>query len=149
MMEATMTDEERRAIEWDCTRLISLYANRTDRRAWEEVAALYTEDGLMARPTAPDDPIIGRQALLTAFRARPPRVTRHVCADIVVTVESARAASAESVVLIFTGEPDPAGGLPSRDAGPPMVGEFHDRLVLTNEGWRFSERRGRLSFSLG
>lgn len=144
-----MTAEERRAIEWECTRLINLYANRNDRRAWEEVVALYTVNGLMARPTAPDDPIVGQDALLAAFRARPPSATRHVCANIVVTVESASAASAESVILLFTGKLDPDGGLPSRDAGPPLVGEYRDRFELTDEGWRFSERRGRLSFKLG
>lgn len=130
-----MNEAERRAIEWECTRLVNLYALLNDAGRWDEVAALYAEDGLMTRPTAPDAPIVGRDAILTAFKARPPRVTRHVCANIVIDVESATAARGSSAMLLFT----------SAD-GPPLVGGFEDRFVLTEKGWRFAERRGTLTF---
>jgi hypothetical protein len=130
-----MTDEERRAIEWECTRLINLYANLNDEARWEEAAALYAEDGLMTRPTAPDAPIVGREALLAAFLARPPRTSQHVVGNIVVEVESETKASANSAILLFTSK-----------EGPPLVGTYRDRFVLTDEGWRFSERRGTLTW---
>jgi hypothetical protein len=141
-----MSPEQRRAIEWECTRLVNLYALLNDEARWDEVAALYAEDGLMTRPTAPDAPIVGRKALLASFRGRPPRASRHVCANIVVDVESETSASASSVILLFTGSLDPEGGLPVRDEGPPLVGTYRDRFVLTGDGWRFAERRGGLSF---
>lgn len=144
-----MSPEQRRAIEWECTRLVNLYALLNDEARWDEVAALYAEDGLMTRPTAPDAPIVGREALLASFRSRPPRASRHVCANIVVDVESETRASASSVILLFTGRLDPEGGLPFRDEGPPLVGTYCDRFVLTHEGWRFAERRGGLSFRSG
>lgn len=131
-----MTPEERRAIEWDCTRLINLYVNLNDQARWEEVAALYAEDGLMTRPTAPDAPIVGREALLASFLARPARISQHVCANIVIEVESATAASGYSVILLFTSK-----------EGPPLIGYYRDRFALTAEGWRFSERRGGLTFA--
>ncbi|MEI9852363.1 MAG: hypothetical protein WDN24_17610 [Sphingomonas sp.] len=31
-----MTDEKRRAIEWECTRLINLYANLNDQARWRK-----------------------------------------------------------------------------------------------------------------
>jgi hypothetical protein len=130
-----MTDDERRAIEWECTRLINLYANLNDEARWEEAAALYAEDGLMTRPTAPDSPIVGREALLASFLARPPRTSQHVVGNIVVEVESADSASAKSVILLFTGK-----------EGPPLIGSYRDRFVRTREGWRFSERRGALTW---
>ena len=139
-----MTDEERRAIEWDCTRLINRYAALNDQGRWEEVVALYAEDGLMTRPTAPDAPIVGREALLAAFLSRPPRASRHIVANIVVSVEDAVSASAFSMILLFTGALAEDGSLPV--TGPPLVGEYRDRFVLTPDGWRFSERRGALSF---
>jgi len=142
-----MNPEARRAIEWECTRLINHYANLTDEGRWEEVAALYAEDGLMTRPTAPDDPVRGREALLAAFRARPPRVSRHICANIVVTVENEKEASAISSILLFTGSSGEGGGPARPDEGPPLVGAFRDRFILTAEGWRFSERRGSLTFA--
>jgi hypothetical protein len=141
-----MNPEERRGIEWECARLINLYANLNDEGRWDEVAALYTEDGLMTRPSAPDEPIAGREALLASFRARPPRASRHFCANIVVTVESATEASAHSNILLLTGKAEAGGGLPLLDDGPPLVGEYRDRFALTADGWRFAERRGSLSF---
>lgn len=129
-----MTEHERRAIEADCARLIALYANLNDEARWEEVAALYAEDGLMTRPTAPDAPIVGRAAILAAFQARPPRKTRHVCSNVVIDVDDHASARGTSAMVLFT------------EGGAPLAGSFHDRFVLTAEGWRFAERRGSLAW---
>lgn len=130
-----MPPDASRAIEWECARLINLYAQLNDAARWEEVAALYAADGSMTRPTAPDAPIIGRDAILAAFQSRPARTTRHICSNIVIDVETATAARGSSAMLLFT----------AADA-PPLVGGFEDRFVLTGEGWRFAERRGTLTF---
>lgn len=130
-----MTDDERRAIEWECAHLVARYANLNDSGQWDAVAALFARDGRMARPTAPDDVIEGRAAILAAFRARPPRVVRHVCANVTIDVESPTSARGESAMVHWASA-----------AGPPLVGSFHDRFVLTDEGWRFAERRGSLTF---
>ena len=130
-----MKAKDRRAIEHDCARLIALYANLNDEARWDEVAALYAEDGVMVRPTAPDAPTVGRDAILAAFKARPPRTTRHVCSNVVIDVENSDAARGVSAMLLFTG------------AAEPLVGSFHDRFVLTADGWRFAERRGSLLFT--
>lgn len=129
-----MTTGKRRAIEQDCARLIALYANLNDEARWEELAALYSDNGCMTRPSAPDAEIRGRGAILAAFLSRPPRQTRHICSNIVIDVLSGSEARGTSAMLLFTGE------------GPPLVGSFHDQFVLTDLGWRFSERRGSLSF---
>jgi len=126
---------ERQAIEWECARLISLYALLNDEARWEEVAALYAPDGLMTRPTAPEAPIVGREAILAAFKSRPPRTTRHVCSNIVIDVDDANSARGRSAMLLFTAADQ-----------PPLVGGFDDRFMLTDEGWRFAERRGYLTF---
>jgi hypothetical protein len=123
-----------RAIEHDCARLVARYANRNDAADWDAVAALYAPGGRMARPTAPDDWITGRDAILAALLARPARTTRHVCANVEIAVVDADTALGESAMLLFTGD------------GPPKVGSFLDRFVRTHEGWRFAERRGFLTF---
>lgn len=130
-----MTAEERRAAEHDCARLIALYANLNDEARWDEVAALYAEDGVMVRPTAPDAPILGREAILAAFKSRPPRTTRHICSNVVITVESEDTATGVSAMLLFTG------------AAAPFVGSYRDKFVRTAEGWRFAERLGSLTFT--
>ncbi|MBC2651190.1 nuclear transport factor 2 family protein [Novosphingobium flavum] len=121
--------------EREIERAILDYAAWNDSGAWEKVAALYSADGRMSRPTAPDDFIVGREAILAAFLARPPRTTRHICANIRITLDGSDHARADSQILLFTG-PDQA----------PLVGTYADRLVHTADGWRFAERRGSLDF---
>jgi ketosteroid isomerase-like protein len=117
--------------------LITRYAALNDAGDWDGVAALYTDDGRMSRPTAPDDFIAGRAAILAAFRARPLRATRHIVANVLVTLDSETEARASSQILLFTG---------ISDGGGPLVGTYRDRLTRTNSGWRFVERRGSLDF---
>ncbi len=118
-----------------CERLILDYVALNDAAQWEALAALYTADGRMSRPTAPDDFIEGRDAILAAFQSRPARTSRHICANIRVTIESDQRARATSQILLFT----------SAD-GPPLVGTYADNMKLTGSGWRFTERRGSLDF---
>jgi hypothetical protein len=141
-----MTPAERRAVEADVERQIKLYVNRNDAQDWEAVAALYTEDARFARPSKPGEFVEGRAAILAGFRARPPRAQRHVIANVVVDVESASAARAFSVIVLYQGNPAPEGELPAMSADSPLVGTFTDRLVLTEDGWRFAERVGGLDF---
>jgi hypothetical protein len=141
-----MTDDERRAIEADCERLIKRYVNLNDAQDWHAVADLYTEDARFARPSKPDEFVHGRAAILAGFLARPPRAQRHAIANVVVEVESRAAARAFSVIVLYQGEPAPEGELPAMSADSPIVGTFTDRLILTEYGWRFAERVGKLDF---
>jgi hypothetical protein len=54
---------------------------------------------------------------------------------VVIEVDSAEAARGTSAMVLFT------------DGAPPIIGSFHDRFVLTPDGWRFAERRGSLTFA--
>ena len=141
-----MTEDERRAIEADCERLIKRYANLNDAQDWPAVAALYTSDARFARPSQPGAFIEGRGAILASFLARPARAQRHVIANVVVDVEDADHARAFSVIVLYQGEPAPEGELPAMDSRSPLVGTFTDKLVRTAEGWRFAERVGSLDF---
>lgn len=123
------------AIERECATLVNRYANRNDASDWEAVAALFAIDGRMSRPSAPDEWIVGRDAILAAFQTRTPRKTRHFCANIEIEVVDPDTARGESAMLLFV------------DAGPPKVGSFLDLFVRSAEGWRFAERRGILHFA--
>jgi hypothetical protein len=116
--------------------LITRYATLNDAGDWDGVAELYTEHGRMSRPTAPDEFIDGRAAILSAFRARPARSARHIVANVLVTLDSETEARASSQILLFTGA----------SPTPPLVGTYHDRLLMTERGWRFVERRASLDF---
>jgi 3-phenylpropionate/cinnamic acid dioxygenase small subunit len=116
-------------------KLIITYARLNDQARWDDVSALYVPEGRMSRPVAPDDFVEGAVAILAAFKSRPPRTTRHVCVNITVDVDG-DSARAESNILLFTG----------KDTAP-MVGGYQDKLLRTDAGWRFVERRGSLDFS--
>jgi ketosteroid isomerase-like protein len=115
-------------------RMILDYAAFNDVGDWDAVAALYTEHGRMSRPTAPDAFVTGREAILAAFRSRPPRVSRHIVTNIRVDVVG-DTATASSQIMLFTAA-----------AQPPMVGTYTDKLTRAKDGWRFLERRGSLDF---
>jgi hypothetical protein len=141
-----MDRDERRAIEADCERLIRRYVNLNDAQDWHAVAGLYTENARFARPSKPGEFIEGRAAILAAFLARPPRAQRHVIANTVIEVEGPAIARAFSVIVLYQGDPVGEGELPAMSADSPIVGTFTDRLVLTEDGWRFAERIGGLDF---
>jgi hypothetical protein len=106
-----------------------------------------TEDGQMARPSAPDKPIAGRDAILSALLSRPPRAARHVVSNIVVDIESPTEATAFSVLTLYQGIATDDGGLPRRDPNGPLVGYYRDQLRKTSQGWRFASRIGGLDFA--
>ena len=108
MDEAAELRTERAAI----AELITRYAALNDAGDWDALAALYTEDGRMSRPTAPDEFISGRAAILAPFRSRPRRASRHVVANVLVTLEDDARARASSQILLFTGSVAADGGLP-------------------------------------
>ena len=120
--------------EREIERLILDYAAHNDAANWEDVAAMFADDGRVSRPISPDDFTQGREAILAAFKARPPRTTRHIVSNIRVNIDG-DTATASSQILLFTG-PDMA----------PLVGSYADKLIPTSEGWRFLERRGSLDF---
>lgn len=141
-----MTEDERRAIEADCEKIIRRYVNLNDAQDWHAVAALYAEDGRFARPSKPGEFVEGREAILASFLARPGRAQRHVIANTVVDVEDADHARAFSVIVLYMGDAADDGGLPVQDPKSPLIGTYTDRLVRTAEGWRFAERVGGLDF---
>ena len=140
-----MHHEERRAIEAEVTRLIHEYTWANDAHDWDACAALYTEDAVFRRPSG-GDAVVGRQAILDSFTARPPRAQRHAIANILVDVEGPATARARSVIVLYMGDAAQDGGLPVQAAKSPLIGTYEDLCVLTSDGWRFAERTGALDF---
>jgi hypothetical protein len=144
-----MTAEQKHLIEADITRLLTLYANLNDLRDWQQVASLYTTDGVMIRPIAGTPPVSGREAILASFMARPTdRRTKHVYCNGAVQVLSPTTATAYSAYVIYYGTQDDSHPLPLLDKTPPVLCEFTDELVLTQEGWRFTRRHGHPLFRM-
>lgn len=142
-----MTDAERQAIEWECSKLCQAFANYGDRNDFVALANLFTPDGSMSRPSLPDVDIKGRQTIIDAFGKRPALVIRHIVTNVQIEVLSESEARGFSLVL-WLSAPASDAALPLL-AGPMQVGEFRDVYVKTSEGWRFKERKGQLSLRTG
>jgi len=126
----------------ECERLVLRFAVYGDSGEHDRLAGLFVEDGVFIRPSDPEHPIVGRAAILDSFRRRPrDRVTRHFCANFLITEQGPQTASGISYVLLFAG--NAADGRVSRQ----LVGEYRDRFVRTEDGWRFSRREGSISLT--
>jgi hypothetical protein len=144
---STVSDIERLAIERACERLIYEFAEAVDLRNDAHLANLFTEDATYARPTDPDTVTTGRDNIVKAFAARPGgRITRHLCSNVIITVESpTRAHGRSRVVLVAGPDTDPHPQFGYKADARQLVGEFVDEFVKTPDGWRFASRRGRVT----
>jgi uncharacterized protein (TIGR02246 family) len=121
-------------IERACERLVLDFAYYSDHQEYESLSKLFAADGIMKRPNG--DPIVGREAILQAYRARPAgRMTRHVCSNIRITVESPDRARGFTYAVVFSATGD--------EKAEERIGEFEDQFVRRDEGWRFASRQAR------
>ena len=122
-------------IERACERLIADSAVfQRSARSGPRLAALYTPDGVVVRPNG--------QRLEGARRSRPPTpvallIRSHaICAPICESTSTTPIRlHATTTVLIVSGTRGDDANVTFR------AGEFADRFVRTNEGWRIAERR--------
>ena len=132
------------ASERACERLVLDFAHFSDRQDYQSLAELFVPDGIMMRPSG--DPLIGREAIVKSYQSRPGgRITRHVCTNIRITVESAHRAHGLTYAVVYSAnsnEPPEAHFGIKADARH-LIGEFEDEFVRTAEGWRIESRRAR------
>jgi len=143
-MTTSLTEMEILAIERACERLVLDWVDLNDRQDYDSLAALFAADGTMIRPNG--DPLAGRSAILKSYQSRPAgRITRHICSNIRITVESGDRARGLSYAVVYSANAgEPAEGHFGIKAEPrQLIGEFEDEFVRTLEGWRFSTRRAR------
>jgi len=143
-----MTDDERRAIETDCRKLAIESFVLIDSREWTALADLYTEDAVFTRPTAPDQPIRGRAAILAQYEARPAsKITRHFVPNVLIDVQGGDKAKGLLYVLLVTGTVETETPAFPITADPvQLVGDFRDDYIRTEAGWRIAKRAGNMIF---
>jgi len=117
--------------------LVARYAQLADRGRFADLAALFTDDGVLEVNDRP--PARGREAILalltgasdTLAAASPTRLVRHHVASVVVDVASPDSATASAYFLVVT------------DVGPDHWGRYRDQLVQQAGRWLFRHRRVR------
>ena len=136
-----MTDIE---IERACERLSIDFAYFSDQQDYLALAALFTRDGIMQRPSG--DPLTGRAAIIQSYQSRGAgRMTRHICTNVRITVESPDRARGITYAVVYSANTTqvPEGHFGIKADGRRLIGEFEDEFVRTEEGWRIAHRRAR------
>ncbi|MEJ0042337.1 MAG: nuclear transport factor 2 family protein [Rhizomicrobium sp.] len=142
---------DRLTITQACIDLIHRFALTNDARDSDALAEMFVSDGIFRRPSAPDVPYEGREAIRAGFRARPASLlTRHIVCNPTITVLSATEARAESYILLYTATIEEGAKLPVPAAPKALLGAFDDTIVRDTDGvWKFKDRKGSLAMTLG
>jgi hypothetical protein len=137
-----MTEIEEAAIGWAVMQLVHRATALTDAERWDALVELFTEDAVFVRPSAPDQPIQGRAAILESLCARPLRTARHVVSNVVVDIISETEACARSTLTLFAGPP----GKGVIQADPVIaIGSFEDNVRKVGTSWLFTRRGGAIT----
>lgn len=147
---AGLSPDQTLRIAFACEQLIRRFALCNDAGDHAALARMFVCDGSFARPTAPDAPVYGRDAIEAMFRDRPRRFTRHLMLNTVVDVLSPSQARATSYVALYVADAgsEDTGAPPYPCTGPQLLGGFDDDLVLVDGDWRFQSRRGSLALRI-
>lgn len=143
MSASTLTEQDRVSIEHSCSRLVIESIAANDRQDYDAFAALFTSDGLLHRPSG--EPLRGPDEIAASYRLRPTsRITRHVCTNILVHVDSQYSARATSYVVLYGADAAQIGGsFGVKCESRTLIGELEDEFRRTPVGWRIAERRAR------
>jgi SnoaL-like protein len=140
---------ERLLAERACERLVYRYAHLLDLGEADRVPGLFADDGVWELPGRIR--FEGRAELDAGIPSRlnkAGRTARHVCTNVVIDVLSPTEAVGTSYMINYRHD-DPSG-VPAElpPAGEPLyMGEYRDRFVRTEDGWRFLHRRTELAFA--
>lgn len=145
-LPATYSATELADIE-SCRLLVIEFAALIDENRTNELGTLLMPDSSFSRPTAPDVVLQGIPAILQGFAARPKgMLTQHLNLNIRITLTGPDTATGESVVVLYRTEDsvqlEPGKG---RKSIGPLLGTWSDTFVRTAQGWRFKDRRGRVT----
>ena len=145
-MTSNPTDLEVLLIERACERLIHEFAEAIDTQRFDRLNELFTAEATFYRPAEPTVAIRGVGAIIDSYKQRLRGYrSQHLCTNVLVRVTSPDAATGVSRICFQAGpvapEAAPEAGV---KATLQIIGGFEDRFVRTPQGWRFSERRGRL-----
>lgn len=139
-----MAAEERLRIEAECQRLAIAFATYVDHRRYEEVVSLFTPDALY-NPRG--RPYLGREGVRAYLESRPPtRRSRHLIMNHLVEVVDATNALGTCSLVYYAHEGELAEAEAAPLAAPSLIGDYHDRYRLTDEGWRIASRVGTIVF---
>jgi ketosteroid isomerase-like protein len=139
-------DLQRMLDERACERIVSVYCHLVDFGDAPAIADLFTDDGEW---TSAEVNMIGKDEIRAGFTRRQTvtrRQSRHLCTNVVITVEGEDATGVSYLVNYRHDSPSGTAELPAPADNPKYVGEYHDRFVRTGDGWKLTSRHFDITF---
>ncbi len=139
--------EQRMKIERECERLVTQYCHYVDHGEAAKIADQFTAEGVWA---SPGGAMNGRAEIRESFESRQAnvaRMSRHVCNNLLIEVIDEDHANGTVYLTLYRFDGDPGRSLSPIEGQPFMVGEYRDRFVRTEDGWRFAHREIEVSFA--
>jgi ketosteroid isomerase-like protein len=144
-MSRPLTAVEHLEIERACERLVHAYVRALDDGDMNAAADCFAENGSLARPSAPDQVITGREAIRASLLARPRSVfTCHLATSVMIDVEGPDSARGSCYLTLFQATRADGAAPPYESNGPVWIGRMRDRFVRERGRWKFLERRGSI-----
>jgi uncharacterized protein (TIGR02246 family) len=123
-----------------CTALVLDYAHHRDNFNAESFANLFTEDGILI---IGEDRWEGRAAIQARIDALDSSATiRHYMSSIRISPIDADHATGVSYVVIYR---TPQGS--TEITGPALIGDYIDRYIRTEDGWKIAHRELLTTFN--
>jgi SnoaL-like domain len=140
-----MDSSQRAEIERQCRDLVLAVTQHGDHGEHAEAVSLFAEGGVWIRGGRP---FTGSEELLASYGAEPSsQVTRHINGGSVITVQDEDNAQGVTYYLAYRHNAESEDAqLPLPLESPFSLGEWHDRFVRTDAGWRFAARETKRVF---
>lgn len=136
-MSTELSPLQQLLIRSEIEQLNTRFAYLIDHERTEEVAALFTEDGVYGRSTG--ERSVGRAQISESYRLRKehgPRTARHLFSNLHLEIESENRARGTVVLTLFAQD-----GLPPHPAEVFLVADYDDIYERGEDDvWRFKER---------
>jgi uncharacterized protein (TIGR02246 family) len=145
-VEPPLGPVERLAVVAAVTDVVTRYARAVNQWDLDAFVALFTEDAVWQRPGT--DELRGHRAIRAFMESQPTeRVLRHVNGGCLVEPVDQTRARAWSQTTVY--EVLGTTGVPAPLAGPQLVVEYDDQLVVVSGRWRIARRDTTVVFRAG
>ena len=133
-----MNRDQERAIEWDCTKVLTEFYIYIDAGRYEEAVKMYTEDGYW---TAGDLETHGRDAICESMRkGMPSKHIQHMVQNIVVNVVDEDHADAVLYATVYRQEKTDMLPTTLSSFSPWFTGRQDNKMVRTSDGWKMAHK---------
>ena len=125
-----------RAIEWDCTQILTRFFNLFDQWRYEDMVELFAPDGVWHRL---GKALQGRAAIISALNARSRTQTvRHVVSNVQVDVTDAASAEFLLYITAYIHDTGSRPLEPPKIRSPYLVLVVPGALVKVGEDWKIA-----------